>query len=403
MSIASISTRESIDEPDVKPRRRWFRGPRFFCEVFDGADDALAALEAVQGGIASQSALNSTAFQSLNWLTVLYEELAPAHRAVPRLIIVTERNSGEVALILPLLVMRTGTLRVARFADLGASNYGAPVLGLALLKKPRSIRRAWRVVRKSLGNVDLLRLENMPAVVGGMANPLLSRRGIVPSRRSGSVVNIPGTVEDYIDSRGRTHRDEIARCHQLWKKEKSPRFARASTPEETAKAYSFIVEQVKQPIAPPRSKAHLKQVASNQFFERLAIDGSEVGLVHLFTLDAGGETIAVLFGVEHDGTFTILQLLDSGDAWSQLSPSRLITVEVMSYFVERGVGRFDLGLGEHPFKHGFGADEIPLYDLIVARGLAAWPRAMFHRIKARARKSVRLRALTRAVASLFVP
>ncbi len=401
MSIASFSARDTLDEPVIKPRARWWRGRRFIVEVFDGADDALEALETVQGGITSQSALTSTAFQSLNWLTVLYEELAPAHRALPRLIIVTERNSGEVALILPLLVRRKRGLRVATFADLGSSNYGAPILGPALLKKPRSIRRAWRSVCKSLGTVDMVRLENMPAEIGGIANPLLTRSGIVPSRRSAWIVHIPGTVDDYIDSRGRQHRDDLARCWMLWKKEPSARFQRAATGEDVAHAYSVLVEQIAEPTAAPRTKAHVKQTASNQFFERLAIDGSDVDLVHLFTLEAGGATIATMFGVEHDGTFTILRLADAGRAVAKFSPSCLLTLEVMRYFVERGVRRFDLGRGDHPFKADFGADEVPLYDMIVARDLAAVPRAAFHRAKSRARKSQRLQAVARRVSALF--
>lgn len=401
MSVATFDTHDARDDRRAAPRRLWWRGRRFMVEVFEGADEALAALEAVQGSIASQSALTSTAFQSLNWLTVLFEELAPAHRAVPRVIIATERNSGEVALILPLLVKRKGLLRVAYFADLGVTNYGGPILGPALLKKSRSVRRAWRAVRKSLGNIDLLRLENMPSDIGGIANPLLSRAGIAPSRRQGSVVHIPGTVDDYLVSRGRMHGDRIARCRQLWLKESDPYFNRATRPEDIANAYSVQVEQLKQPLASPNSKAQIKQVAANQFFERLAIDGSEVELSHLFTLEAAGETIATLFGVEHDGTFTILRMSDDGSGWGQLTPGPLITTEVMRYFVDRGVRRFDLGRDEHPFKIGFGADEVQLYDLIIARDIAAVPRATFHRVKGRARKNQRLRAFARGFSRLF--
>lgn len=397
MSIATFNTHEDFDGRPAAPRWRLWRGPRFLVEVFDGADEALAALEAVQGEIAAQSALTSTAFQSLNWLTVLFEELAPAHRAMPRVIIATERNTGEVALILPLLVKRKRLLRVAYFADLGVSNYGGPILGPALLKKSRSIRRAWRAVRKSFGKIDLLRLENMPAEIGGIANPLLTRKGIAPSRRSGSIVHIPGAVDDYVDSRGRAHRDDLAKAWMAWRKKPSPEFKRAATPEQAAHAYSILTEQRGRPLAPPKSRAHLQQVAQNQFFERLAIDGSEAGLAHLFTLNADGATIATLFGVEHDGTFTILQMSDLGNAAARYSPARLITLEVMRYFVDRGVRRFDLGTADHPFKSGFGADEVPLYDMIVARDLAAVPRAAFHRFKARIRKNKRVRAFARGI------
>ncbi|MGL4396636.1 MAG: hypothetical protein ACRCS9_08870, partial [Hyphomicrobium sp.] len=67
-------------------------------EVFDGADSVLAALESIQPGA------RSGGFQSLSWLTVLYEELAEAHGAAPRLVVVTDRASGGLILALPLIV-----------------------------------------------------------------------------------------------------------------------------------------------------------------------------------------------------------------------------------------------------------------------------------------------------------
>ncbi len=79
------------------------RDSRFIAEIFDGADEALAALEAVEND------LLSTGFQTLGWLTVLYEELAPFRNAVPRLVVVTERKSGKVALVLRWSLREKGT------------------------------------------------------------------------------------------------------------------------------------------------------------------------------------------------------------------------------------------------------------------------------------------------------
>jgi CelD/BcsL family acetyltransferase involved in cellulose biosynthesis len=129
------------------------------------------------------------------------------------------------------------------------------------------------------------------------------------------------------------------------------------------------------------------------FYERVVMDGSECDLGYIFTLEAGGEIIATLFGIEYGGTFTLLRISNGGKRWSSLSPGRLVIVEAMKYFVARGIRRFDMGIGDYSFKRGFGAREIPLYDLIVARDLAALPRAAFHRWKGRARQNRHLRAI----------
>ena len=387
--MLTMSESRALSDGVPTVRSWWWRGPRFIVEVFDGADEALAALDSVQKGLVS------TGFQSLSWLTVLYEDLAPAKRAEPRLVVVTERNSGEIVLVLPLIVKNKRTLRIARFADLGVSDYGAPILGPAHLTKRRSIRRVWRTVRHALKDVDLIRLERMPAEIGGRPNPLLTRAGIAPAQHTGNVLTIETTVEDYLRSRGKKYRKEVERCTRLWEKEGSPKFARALLPDEVAHAYSALEEQQAARHAALNSKYVLEEPAYRTFYERLVMDGTECNLGYLFTLEAGGDIAGALFGILHEGTFTLLRISNGGDRWSHLSPGRLIIVEAMKYFVAQGVRRFDFGIGDYPFKRGFGVEEVPLYDLIVARDLAAVPRALFHRWKGRLRKSKRLRSLVR--------
>ena len=105
-----------------------------------------------------------------------------------------------------------------------------------MLTKRRSIRRAWRGVLHAMPDVDLIRLERMPAEIGGRANPLLTRLGITPSRHDGNVLNVSGTVEEFLRSRGKKYRKEVERCYRLWEKEGAPRFYRATTAEEIARA-----------------------------------------------------------------------------------------------------------------------------------------------------------------------
>lgn len=370
-------------------RRALWRGPRFITEVFDGADDALAALEAVQG------ALVSTGFQTLDWLTVLYEDLAPSRHAMPRVVVVTERNSLDVALILPLLIEKERKLTVARFADLGVSDYGGPILGPALLKKRRSIRRAWRSVLRAMPDVDLIRLERMPAKIGGRRNPLLTRLGVTPARHSGNVLVIPDMVETFLHARGKKYRKEVERCYRLWGREGAPRFYRAATLEEIARVCSVLEEQQAARHRALGSGYVLDEPGYRAFYERLAIDGSDAGLASLFALEANGKIIATLFGILHDGTFTLLRIATAREAWGHLSPGRLIIVEAMKYFVAQGIRRFDFGLGDDPFKRGFGVEEVPLHDLVVARDLAVVPRAIYHWLRGRSRKNAHVRSAFR--------
>jgi len=390
MSMASVGSGAIASAAaESRPRRKLLRGPRFIAEVFVGADDALAALEAVQGGLVSSG------FQSLNWLTVLYEELAPAQKAMPCIVIVTERNSGDVAIILPLLIKKKKRLRVAKFADLGFAGCGGPILGPAALVKPRSIRRAWRAIRYALRDIDLIRLERMPAIVGRRVNPLMTRSGVVPARYSSNILTLDGSFEAYMTERGREYARNVDRCRRLLSKEGAVKFYRAVDVDDVARVFSQLEEQQAARYGARNGKYSLDDPDKRGFYERLAMDGTEADFGYLFALEVDGEIVASLFGILHEETFAMLRISTGGEVWKSVSPGRLIILDAIHYFAERGVRRFDLGLRDEGFKRSFGAIEIPLYDLIVARELPALPRAAFHRAKGRLRGNAHFRAFRR--------
>ena len=393
--MVSVTDNSAGPEMALPARRLGWPGRRFVTEVFDGADEALAALDSVQGGLVS------TGFQTLNWLTVLYEELAVSHRAMPRLVVVSDRSSGDVCLILPLVVKKKRGLRVARFADLGVADYGAPILGPAAPQKHRSIRRMWRSVRSALKDVDLIRLERMPGTIGGRVNPLITRRAVTSARHTGYAITIAGTVDDYLRTLGKKYRKEVQRCTRLWAQEGDPRFARAQTSQAIARGYSILEEQQAQRHAATGTKYVLGEAPYSAFYERIVMDGFEPEFSYLFTLEAKSGVIATLFGVVHDGTFTLLRISNGGPRWSYMSPGRLIIVEAMKYFVARGVTRFDLGIGDQAFKRRLGAQQVPLYDLFIAKDLKAYPRAAFHRWKGRLRQNMALQATVRRLKAKF--
>jgi CelD/BcsL family acetyltransferase involved in cellulose biosynthesis len=167
------------------------------------------------------------------------------------------------------------------------------------------------------------------------------------------------------------------------------------TSAEIARAYVGLEEQQSARHAALGSKYILNEPAYRAFYERLVMDGTECGLGYLFTLEARGEIAAALFGILHEGTFTLLRISNGGDRWSHLSPGRLIILETMRYFVAKGVRRFDFGIGDYPFKRGFGVTEVALYDLIVARDVAALPKTLYHRAVAHARKNPAIRGFVR--------
>src|SRR4051794_19883076 len=69
----------------------------------------------------------ATAFQHPIWLDGLYGKLVPKTGAKPLIVVVRDRASGTLAMVLPLLRVRRGPIRTIEFADLRVSDYLAPV------------------------------------------------------------------------------------------------------------------------------------------------------------------------------------------------------------------------------------------------------------------------------------
>ncbi|MGL4397703.1 MAG: GNAT family N-acetyltransferase, partial [Hyphomicrobium sp.] len=288
---------------------------------------------------------------------------------------------------LPLIVVSDGMQREARFPDFGIADYGGPILGPVVIASPRHLRTVWRAVRRALKDCTLIRLENMPRTIAGRPNPLATRGTVVPSRHARHLLVIDTTVEDMLRGRGKKYRKEVERCHRLWEKEGATLFARAETATEAARAFATLDEQQAARHAALGSHYVIDQPEYRSFYERLAVDGTACDLCYLFTLGTETETIATLLGIVHEDTFTLLRISNGGERWSHLSPGRLIVVEAMRYFVERGLRRFDMGIGDYAFKRGFGIVGEGLVDLVEARRITGLSAAALHRLKARARQS----------------
>ncbi|MFN0218873.1 MAG: GNAT family N-acetyltransferase [Hyphomicrobium sp.] len=347
----------------------------YIVEAFDGADEALAALEAVQGVV------TSTAFQSLDWLIVAIEELAPAMAATPRVVVVTDKRSGEIAFALPLVI--TGThVRTARFVELGVADCGAPLLGPAAPTNEWAMRSAWRAARAALRDVDVVRLEQMPQRIGARINPLLHCRGVAVARQSRGVITVETDLEAFLQSRGEEFCEGVAHGLRALQKPGGAKFYQATEPNDIARVFSAFDDQ-QPPVADAQDAKTAQRKALRAFYERMVIDGGEVGLSQVFALESSGEIIASLMGVIHDGVFTILRISERDLKASRVTAGLLIIVEVLHRLGVEGVRRFEFGVAGERYRKAFGAEAAPLYDVISAGRLRGAPMAFAHRTRSR--------------------
>src|SRR4051794_8449824 len=142
----------------------------------------------------------ATAFQHPCWLDALYRPLAPAVNAKP--LIVTVREQGRLAMLLPLLRRRYGTLRAIEFADLGVSDYACPVASDEALKAITSDSSACARVKAALKPFDVLRIQKL-------------------SEHSGPVERVLGTSPRAAMAMS-AHAVPLAENYSVWRTEKMP-------------------------------------------------------------------------------------------------------------------------------------------------------------------------------------
>lgn len=323
----------------------------------------------------------ATVFQSEPWLAAIGRGLARDGCGELVALDIADASNGERVALLPLTIARERRRTVARFADLDVSDYRGPLLGPAAPQDKAGERALWAAVKRGLPGVDLIRFEAMPAEIGGRPNPLARRHDATPARLKGLSVRIETTVEAMLRDRGKKYRKEAERCFRLLAKEGAPKFRRAETPGEINRAYAVLEAQQSARQMAIGHAYVLDQPQYYEFYRDLLITERESGFAAIFTLEAGPEVVAALMGVVRDDTFTLLRISNGGEKWQHLSPGRLIVIEAMRHFVERGIRTFDMGAGDYPFKRGFGAVEIELFDLVAACSLRGLPTIAVERSK----------------------
>lgn len=342
----------------------------------------------------------STGFQSEQWLAALFQEFAPHAGAEPNLLIVRRRYTGSVALALPLLVRKVGLLRIAEFADLGLSDYCAPLIGEDGPVTKEEMAALLKDMRAALSDVDVIRLEKMPTVIEGSFNPLLLPNGAQPSRFSGNQLTVATTVKDYIASRGKKYRKEVERSRRRLEDEGEVTLTRVTSPSEIDRAYRLLEAWQVSRHMDLGHEYCLDQPEISAFYRELLVTGRSSEFASLFTLNVNGQPMAALLGITQGKRFTLLRIADAGEAWSHCSPGRMIVIETMHDLVTRGITTFDMGIGSYPFKRWIGCEPYPLYDRLVAISALGRAHVLSDSLKRRARANPTLLAIVRRIRHL---
>jgi CelD/BcsL family acetyltransferase involved in cellulose biosynthesis len=313
----------------------------------------------------------ATPFQGEAWLAHWYGAIAPAKGAEPLLVHAADR-AGVPAMALPLVLLK-GRLRIIEFADLGITDYNAPLLGPAAPRDAASAKGLWAAIRAALPPADLFQTDKMPLAIDGRINPLHLALGGRDSNLFGNLVRIESDWEGWLRGLEKHNRKELGRFWRVFTRDERARFSIAAGREEALRLYGLLEAQQAERMREVGQPYLLDEPVFSAFYRDLILAGLEDGSAFLSALTAGDDLVAGLVGIAKGDHYAMMRISTHGE-WASCSPGRLVIERTMEALFRRGFRSFDFTIGDYAYKRGFETAPIPLIAIEERLSWRAWPR-----------------------------
>ena len=332
-----------------------------------------------------------TPFQHSYWLDAWYSAF-PA--VSPLIAVVSDAATGRDLALVPLICREQGGLRIVEFADLGLTDYNAPILGSLA---PGDVTRAREIGQALLAGlrglpeaVDLLRMKKMPANVGGKPNPLVSLGRIGSCSLNSNLVVIGDDYEAY---QALIRRMQLPRCWRVFTRHPGATFRIVTDAGEALTLLDTMDAQQHQRMKQLGLEFVLNDGCRARFYRDIVGRGIAKGYAIVSALMCDGEIVATSLGIRQGANYSLLRTSNAGAPWSGCSPGLLVVERTMAALHRQGVRQFDLSIGNYGYKRRFGAAQFPLTDVSIAISWRGMPYMLRDRAAQYLRRFPRLSAL----------
>lgn len=300
-------------------------------------------------------------FQQSGWMEAWYRAFEERPGMYPLLVTVTERETGELAMMLPLIQRRTGPFAMIEFADLDATDCNAPALGSAAPTNRDEAVAAWRQLSETaFVGADVVRLGKMPTAIGGRPNPL----GLLPTVRPYALrtwsIRADGTFQDYLETLPSPYRRELRRSWRLFEQAGKAAFTVARDATDAARILAVIDELQRERLG-QRNARHIFDSPQHQRLYGEVASSCELSALSALTLD--GEIVAGLMALLDKPRITLVRVANRGGALARIGLGRLLMERTLAAFHAQGYTHFDFSIGDGTHKTRFGAKPEGLVEI----------------------------------------
>jgi CelD/BcsL family acetyltransferase involved in cellulose biosynthesis len=340
------------------------------------------------------------AFQSREWLDAWFATVGVACGTEAVLAVARVHDTGQLAMALPLALVRDAGLRVLSFPDQGLTDYGAPLLGPSAPTTAADAQRCFQSLLKDLPACDRLDLDKIPQTINGAINPLALLRQAEPIHLSSNVISVGPSWDAWHRGLERTFRKELERSLRVFHRHAGARIEHARNPARALVLFDALAEMQARRSDKFSGAYILDQPHNDAHFRHLVREGVPSGRVMVTALTTTEQIVAALVAFVDGEHCMIFRMGHADGAWRNISPGRLVIEQTMERLHRQGVRHVDLGIGDYPYKRRLGTQVTPLMRVTLARSWRGVPHVAYHNLRELARRQPVLVALKRKLGTV---
>ena len=301
----------------------------------------------------------ATAFQHPQWLAALYRDVVPAMKAAPLIVTVRSVKDRELAMVLPLIRRRYGALRAIEFADLGVSDYAAPVGADVTIEAILHDRASCAKLKAALGAFDVLRVQKLREDAVALERLVGARERVSMAMSAHAVPLGPDYAQWRAQHISASYRKELDKKSRQLHRKGQIVFS-CATDDAMIRA---TLEKMREYRGPRFGDSDLLQnPVYFDFYLDIATRGRGA-LSRLYSIALDGEPIAGVLGLVHKGS--LLVILSGFDVANHKNQSLgSLTFEMVAqHCIQMGDSELDFTIGDEPYKSLFGARATPVYQV----------------------------------------
>jgi CelD/BcsL family acetyltransferase involved in cellulose biosynthesis len=301
---------------------------------------------------------HATAFQHPIWLDSIYNKLVPRLKVEPLIVTVRDAN-GRLIMVLPLVRRRYRGLRTIEFADLGVSDYVAPVASEAAIDAIAADPLACGRIKAALKPFDMLRIRKLRSPSASVQRLLgATACSVIPM--SAYAVPLGSDFEAWrADNISASYRKELDKKSRQLHRKGQVGFSCAAD-METIEATLLKMREYRRPRF--ETGDLLQDQLYFDFYLDVAIRARST-LARLYTVLMDGVSIAGAMGLSHKGSLLVILTGFDHDNYKNQSLGSLLFEMVAKHGIGVGDRELDFTIGDEPYKTLFGAQKSPIYQI----------------------------------------